>query len=209
MTNVRWEGCLKGISSTSALMFPSRREKCHKVEHAFMCVCVYGHILRLTWLWLGSLRSSGKAFFAAPWKSSREARLKRGQKSKAQFLNPENWLFFMINMHSSCVTTFFPLKYRKRLHESPIKNDERSQQIGSHVLSIQQNIGENIAGKRHGKFPQPELMHWISTKHISHKVECHVVSSTDGRKTTWDQILQIQWEKSNTISWNKSKASCH
>lgn len=111
MTNVRWEGCLKGISSTSALMFPSRREKCQKVEHAFVCVCVctdYGHVLRLTWLWLGSLRSSGKAFFAAPWKSSREARLKRGQKSKAQFLNPENWLFFMINMHSSCVTTFFP-----------------------------------------------------------------------------------------------------
>lgn len=23
-------------------MFPSRREKCQKVEHAFVCVCVYG-----------------------------------------------------------------------------------------------------------------------------------------------------------------------
>lgn len=155
MTNVRWEGCLKGISSTSALMFPSRREKCQKVEHAFVCVCVCVRthpqadmvVIRIT---LGSVAKRSLQHHENPpgkpdWREARRAK----RSSSIQKTGCSSWLICI----PAVSQLFFPLKYRKRLHESPIKNDERSQQIGSHVLSIQQNAGENM--ERHRKFPQP------------------------------------------------------
>lgn len=211
MLSLEWSS--KGIWSTwvHRCSRPGEKNVRKFNMHLCVCVCVYGHILRLTWLCLGSLRYSGKGFFAAPWKSSREERLKRGQKSKAHFFSPEDWLFFVINMHSSCVTSHFPLKYSKRLHERKIKTDKRRQQIGLHIPSVQQNAGENIVGKRHGKFPQPELMNWISTKHLSHKVKYHMVTSTGGRKTASYTFCKspraevVQWcrfssTKPNTIN---------
>lgn len=117
-------------------------------------------------------------------------RFKILQGSSSKFFSLEDWLFFLINMASSWVTMFFPPQIEKGCGTWRMINSVR----WSHLLSIYRTVEKTL---------RAELKYGISTKHASLKVECDMVSSTEGNESSAQFWVGIEAQNQILYIWYK------